>query len=163
MDISNQKTHSKEEASIIIADWKANNQKIVFTNGCFDILHPGHIDYLTKAKALGNKLIIGLNSDNSISRLKGPSRPINNDFYRKTMLSALSCVDLVVIFEEDTPLDLIKYFEPNTLVKGGDYNLLGIVGADEVIKNGGNVEIIPFLEGFSSTNVITKIQNLSIT
>lgn len=163
MEVSYQKSQSKEEAYKIIAEWKAKNQKIVFTNGCFDILHPGHIDYLTKAKALGNKLIIGLNSDDSISRLKGPARPINNDFYRKTMLSALSCVDLVVIFGEDTPLDLIKYFKPNTLVKGGDYDISGIVGAKEVLENGGNVEIIPFLEGFSSTKVITKIQNLSIT
>jgi len=160
---TNQKTQSKTEALKTIESWKKTSQKVVFTNGCFDLLHPGHIDYLTKAKKLGDKLVIGLNSNDSISRLKGTSRPINDEFYRKTMLSALFCVDLVVIFKEDTPLDLIMILSPDILVKGGDYELADIVGAKEVFANGGKVKIIPFLDGFSSTNVITKIQNLSIT
>lgn len=137
---------------------KTNNQKIVFTNGCFDILHPGHIDYLEKAKKLGDVLIIGLNSDNSIKSIKGQQRPINKLSDRLTMLHALECVDFIIEFEEDTPIQLIKAVTPDVLVKGGDYTVETIVGADFVIDNGGKVEVIPFLEGYSTTQLIEKIK-----
>ena len=130
-------------------------------NGCFDLMHIGHLDYLSKAKDLGSKLIIGLNSSESVSRLKGPSRPINNDESRGQMLAALEFVDLVVLFSEDTPLKLINHIQPNILVKGGDYIKEKIVGAKEVEKAGGRVEIINFVDGFSTTSLVTKIQNLS--
>lgn len=159
MSISN-KIQDWKSVSNLAKDWQSQNLKIVFTNGCFDIIHPGHIDYLEKARSLGDKLIIGLNSDESIKRLKGATRPINNTSFRQTILTAFEFVDLVVVFEEDTPLSLIKLIQPNILVKGGDYSIDAIVGAKEVVQTGGKVEIIPFLEGFSSTNVITKIQNL---
>jgi len=134
--------------------------KVVFTNGCFDLLHPGHLHYLEEAKMLGDLLVVGLNSDDSVSRLKGENRPINNQNFRSRMLAGLMFVDYVIIFEEDTPLTLIKGIEPNVLVKGGDYAREEIVGFHETIMTGGIVEIIPFLEGFSSTDLIEKIQNL---
>jgi len=139
---------------------KSNNQKIAFTNGCFDILHPGHIDYLEKAKKLGDVLFIGLNSDNSIKLLKGQERPINEFSTRLTMLAALECVDFIIEFDEETPILLINKIEPNILVKGGDYTIETIVGAEFVVDNGGKVEIIPFLEGYSTTQLIEKIKSL---
>ena len=150
-----------EDALIKVVDWKDQHEKLVFTNGCFDLMHIGHLDYLSKAKDLGSKLIIGLNSSESVSRLKGPSRPINNDESRGQMLAALEFVDLVVLFSEDTPLKLINHIQPNILVKGGDYVKENIVGAKEVEKAGGRVEIINFVDGFSTTSLVTKIQNLS--
>ena len=150
-----------EDALIKVVDWKDQQEKLVFTNGCFDLMHIGHLDYLSKAKDLGSKLIIGLNSSESVSRLKGPSRPINNDESRGQMLAALEFVDLVVLFSEDTPLKLINHIQPNILVKGGDYIKEKIVGAKEVEKAGGRVEIINFVDGFSTTSLVTKIQNLS--
>lgn len=152
---------SKQKARNIRTDWKRHHDVVVFTNGCFDLLHLGHLDYLSKAKDLGTKLVIGLNSSESVSRLKGPSRPINSDDSRANMLAALEFVDLVVLFSEDTPLDLITALEPNVLVKGGDYTKETIVGAKEVEANGGKVEVIQFLEGYSTTSIVTKIQNLS--
>lgn len=152
---------SKQKARNIRTDWKRYHDVVVFTNGCFDLLHLGHLDYLSKAKDLGTKLVIGLNSSESVSRLKGPSRPINSDDSRANMLAALEFVDLVVLFSEDTPLDLITALEPNVLVKGGDYTKETIVGAKEVEANGGKVEVIQFLEGYSTTSIVTKIQNLS--
>ena len=137
-----------------------NQQKIVFTNGCFDLLHPGHIDYLQKAKNLGDVLFIGLNSDKSVSLLKGNTRPINPVEDRIIMLEALECVDFIVVFEEETPLKLIEKIKPQILVKGGDYTKETIVGADFVIDIGGRVEIIPFKEGYSSTRLIEKIKTL---
>lgn len=134
--------------------------KVVFTNGCFDLLHPGHLHYLEKAKSLGDILIVGLNSDDSVSRLKGESRPINNQNYRATMLAGLMFIDYVIVFEEDTPLTLIKAIKPNVLVKGGDYAREEIVGFQETIMTGGEVEIIPFLDGYSTTQLIEKIQDL---
>lgn len=133
--------------------------KTVFTNGCFDILHPGHTDYLTKAKALGDLLVVGLNSDRSIQRLKGDKRPIQNLTARALVLSALSSVDYIISFEEDTPIKLIKAIKPNVLVKGGDYTEETIVGSEEVKKEGGTVSIIPFLEGYSTSEIIAKIKS----
>ena len=149
-----QKIIKQENLPEILTQWKAKKQVLVFTNGCFDILHLGHVDYLSKAKDLGDKLIIGLNSDKSVKRLKGETRPINNEKTRATILAALQFVDAIIVFEEDTPENLIHKINPNILVKGGDYNIETIVGADFVIKNGGSVEIIPLVKGFSTTNLL---------
>jgi D-beta-D-heptose 7-phosphate kinase/D-beta-D-heptose 1-phosphate adenosyltransferase len=139
-------------------DFKRHGQKIVFTNGCFDVLHFGHVHYLLQAKKLGDILVIGLNSDDSVRRLKGPTRPINGENERAFVLAALVCVDYVTLFEEDTPEELIKVLRPDVLVKGGDYTLDNIVGADFVTQNGGTVTTIPFVEGFSSTRIIEKLK-----
>lgn len=133
------------------------NKKIVFTNGCFDILHAGHVSYLNEAKSLGDLLIVGLNSDASVKRLKGDSRPINNEAERKFLLENLKAVDCVEIFEDDTPLDLIKAINPNLLVKGGDWQINQIVGSDFVIANGGEVKSLKFVDGLSTTGTIEKI------
>ena len=137
---------------------KLHQQKIVFTNGCFDVLHFGHVHYLMEANALGDILVVGLNSDDSVRRLKGPSRPINGEKERAFVLAALSCVDYVVVFEEDTPKELIETVRPDVLVKGGDYALDQIVGADYVTRNGGTVTTLPFVEGFSSTRIIEQLK-----
>jgi rfaE bifunctional protein nucleotidyltransferase chain/domain len=137
---------------------REQNKKIVFTNGCFDILHRGHIEYLTKAKEFGDVLIVGLNSDTSVQRLKGKDRPINSESDRARILDALKPVDYVVIFEEDTPLRLIQMVKPDVLVKGGDYKVEEIVGSEFVMSYGGKVEIIPFVEGKSTTKIIQKIK-----
>lgn len=128
---------------------------IIFTNGCFDILHAGHVDYLQKAKALGNYLIVGLNSDESVRRLKGDKRPINDEQSRKKVLEELKCVDEVIIFTEDTPYELIKIVKPDIMVKGGDYKPEDVVGKD-LVKH---VKIIPYLKNYSTTNIINKIKN----
>ena len=141
----------------IIKKIKAERKKIVFTNGCFDLLHVGHIRYLSQAKKLGDFLIIGLNSDRSVKKLKGKDRPINSFEDRATLLSALNSVDLVIKFEEQTPENLIKDIVPDVLVKGGDYNIEDIVGYKIVIQNGGQVKTISFYDGYSSTNYINKI------
>ena len=140
-------------------DVKLHNHKIVFTNGCFDVLHYGHAQYLLEAKKLGDILVIGLNSDASVRRLKGESRPINGEKERAFMLAAFAFVDYVVVFEEDTPKELIEVVKPNVLVKGGDYQIENIVGADFVMKNGGTVTTIPFVEGFSSTHIIEQLKH----
>lgn len=137
---------------------KLHRQKIVFTNGCFDVLHFGHVHYLMEAKALGDILVVGLNSDDSVRRLKGPSRPINGEKERAFVLAALSCIDYVIVFEEDTPKELIETVRPDVLVKGGDYALDQIVGADFVTRNGGTVTTLPFVEGFSSTRIIEQLK-----
>lgn len=155
------KVLSLAEAKRLVEAWKTENETIVFTNGCFDLLHVGHIDYLSKAKDLGSKLIIGLNSSESVSRLKGPTRPINTTESRSLMLAAFEFVDLVLVFEEDTPLDLITNIKPDILVKGGDYTIETIVGAEKVLSYGGDVKVIPFLDGYSTTNIVTKIQSFS--
>jgi rfaE bifunctional protein nucleotidyltransferase chain/domain len=134
------------------------NKKIVFTNGCFDIVHRGHITYLNEAKALGELLVIGLNSDRSVKELKGPERPINNEQDRKYLLENLKSVDFVEIFDEQTPLNLIKTIMPSILVKGGDWKIEQIVGSKEVIDNGGDVFSLNFVDGFSTTNIIEKIK-----
>ena len=135
-----------------------HRQKVVFTNGCFDVLHFGHVHYLLEAKKLGDILVVGLNSDNSVRRLKGPARPINGENERAFVLAALSFVDYITVFEEDTPLNLIKIVQPDVLVKGGDYALDQIVGADFVSQNGGIVTTIPFVEGYSSSRIIDQLK-----
>ncbi len=137
---------------------KLHRQKIVFTNGCFDVLHYGHVRYLLEAKKLGDILVVGLNSDESVRRLKGPTRPVNGEKERAFVLAALACIDYVVIFGEDTPKELIETVMPDVLVKGGDYDLSNIVGADFVTRNGGTVTTIPFVEGFSSTHIIEQLK-----
>jgi rfaE bifunctional protein nucleotidyltransferase chain/domain len=141
--------------------WKKQGYKIVFTNGVFDILHVGHISYLAKASELGNKLILGVNANDSVKRLKGPTRPVNDQGCRAMILASLFFVDAVVIFEEDTPLDLIVNLKPDILVKGADYSIDKIVGAKEVISNGGSVKTIYFVDGFSSSFIIKKIQDIT--
>ena len=137
---------------------KVERKKIVFTNGCFDLLHVGHIRYLAQAKRLGDFLIIGLNSDSSVKELKGEDRPINSFEDRATLLSAIESVDLVIMFEEQTPENLIKDIVPDILVKGGDYNIEDIVGYQTVMQNGGQVKTLSFYDGYSSTNYINKIK-----
>lgn len=141
-----------------IAQWRVVDKKIAFTNGCFDILHPGHIASLLEAAQHGDYLVIGLNSDASVRRLKGPERPINSQESRALILAALAMVDAIVLFEEDTPLELIRKIMPDVLVKGGDYTVEQIAGAKEVIANGGKVVINPIVEGFSTTNIIEKFK-----
>src|SRR3569833_3153406 len=141
-----------------IANWKQEGKKVVFTNGVFDLLHIGHITYLAKASELGDKLIIGLNSDSSVKRIKGDDRPVNDQNSRAALLAALFFVDGIVLFEEDTPLNLISALLPDILVKGADYAIENIVGAKEVIANGGEVKTIDFVEGYSSTSIIQKIR-----
>jgi D-beta-D-heptose 7-phosphate kinase/D-beta-D-heptose 1-phosphate adenosyltransferase len=135
-------------------------KKIVFTNGCFDILHRGHVTYLNQARDLGDLLIVGINSDESVKRLKGPERPVNMLEDRAYVLSALKSVDYVIPFEEDTPLNLINLIMPDILVKGGDYTIDRIIGAQEVLANGGKVEIIPFVPGKSTSAIIDTIKTL---
>ena len=153
-----QKIFSKEELQSQIRRWELIGKKIVFTNGVFDILHQGHIQILSEAATFADILIVGVNSDASVKRLKGNSRPINSEYSRALILAALVMVDAVIIFEEDTPIELIKFIKPNVLVKGGDYTLETIVGAKEVLANNGEVKIIPFEEGFSTTGIIEKMK-----
>jgi rfaE bifunctional protein nucleotidyltransferase chain/domain len=139
---------------------KEEQKKIVFTNGCFDILHRGHVEYLSKARDLGDVLVLGLNTDNSVKRLgKSPERPINKEDSRAIILAALECVDYIVLFDEDTPLELITKVLPDVLVKGDDYKPENIVGYDVVTKNGGIVKTITFVEGFSTTGIISKLKD----
>jgi rfaE bifunctional protein nucleotidyltransferase chain/domain len=141
-----------------ILKWQSEGKKVVFTNGVFDLLHIGHITYMAKAAELGDKLIIGLNSDGSVKRIKGEDRPVNDQNSRAALLAALFFVDAIVVFEEDTPINLIRALMPDILVKGADYSIENIVGAKEVIANGGEVKTIDFVEGYSSTSIIQKIR-----
>ena len=140
-----------------VAEWRAAGETIVFTNGCFDLLHVGHITLLEDCRKFGSKLVLGLNADTSICRLKGPSRPIVGERERAKVMAALAAVDAVVLFEEDTPLELIRALRPNVLVKGGDYVVETVVGHEDVIAQGGRVEIVPTVEGFSTTNIVKKL------
>lgn len=137
-----------------------SSEKIVFTNGCFDVLHRGHVEYLNEAKELGTKLIVGLNSDSSVKRLKGDERPINSELDRKFLLENLKSVDEVIIFNEDTPLELIKTLMPSVLVKGGDWPVEKIVGHEIVLASGGEVKSLSFKNGYSTTNTLEKIKSL---
>jgi len=157
-DIIAGKIRLRESAKAIIKLWQFKNEKIVFTNGCFDILHRGHLEYLLQAAALGHRLVVGLNSDESVSRLKGPTRPVNNIDDRAFALASLRCTDLIVPFGEDTPLELIEFLQPNILVKGGDYTIESIVGAKETLQRGGKVEVLSFKEGYSTTSLIDKMK-----
>lgn len=137
---------------------KVKGKKLVFTNGCFDILHSGHVMYLNEAKAQGDYLIVGLNSDASVQRLKGPERPINKELDRKYVLENLKSVDCVQIFEEDTPLEIIKQINPSMLVKGGDWKIEQIVGSDFVLSQGGEVKSLSFKDGYSTSKIIKDAQ-----
>ena len=158
MEKSSDKIRSTQEAKKKVAEWKAKGARVVFTNGCFDILHLGHVDYLEKARNLGDRLIVGLNTDASVSRFKGPQRPVQDQQSRARILSSLQFVDLVVLFDEDTPKELISTLVPDVLVKGSDYLAENIVGADVVKKAGGEVTTLDFVPGYSTSKVIEKIR-----
>ncbi|MCY1634449.1 D-glycero-beta-D-manno-heptose 1-phosphate adenylyltransferase [Marinifilum sp. D737] len=148
----------KEDAFNLLQTWRFKDEKIVFSNGCFDIIHRGHLEYLASAASMGNKMIIGLNSDSSTQRLKGPTRPIIDEYSRALLLASLGFVDMVILFEEDTPYNLIDFVQPDILVKGSDYKAEDIVGYDIVKAKGGEIKTLDFIEGFSSTGIIKKIQ-----
>lgn len=141
----------------IVKPWIDRGERTVFTNGCFDIIHRGHIELLSQAASLGDHLVIGLNSDASVKRLKGPSRPVQDEASRALILAAFGFTSLVIIFSGDTPLELIELLKPRVLVKGGDYKAEEIVGYEQVIKNNGAVHIIPFIEGYSTSGIVKKL------
>ena len=147
----------KEDLNYTLNQWRFKKKKIVFTNGCFDILHRGHVEYLAKAAELGDKLIIGLNTDSSVRRLKGENRPVNNEEARAILLSSLIFTDKIILFEEDTPLQLINFIQPDVLVKGSDYQPEEIAGYDIVKTKGGEVITIELTKGFSTTSILKKI------
>lgn len=147
-----------EAAAETVRVWQRSAQKVVFTNGCFDLLHYGHLHYLAEARDLGERLVVGINSAASVRRLKGAHRPINDSSTRQTLLAALEFVDLVVEFSEDTPLALIRKLQPDVLVKGGDYQIENIVGAKLVQERGGEVLTLPFVAGYSTTKIERKIK-----
>jgi rfaE bifunctional protein nucleotidyltransferase chain/domain len=153
-----QKICTVETAKELVTAWKLAAKKVVFTNGVFDLLHIGHITYLAKAAEEGDKLIIGLNSDASVKRIKGDSRPVNDQSSRAAILAALFFVDAIVLFGEDTPLNLINSLMPDVLIKGADYAIDDIVGGKEVLANGGEVKTINLVEGYSSTSIINRIK-----
>ena len=152
------KIYNRENIIFKISQWRLLNKKIVFTNGVFDILHQGHIVSLTEAATYGDVLIVGVNSDASVKRLKGEARPVNDENSRLLLLSSLLVTDAIILFEEDTPLELIKLIMPDVIVKGGDYTVEQIAGAKEVLANGGEVKIVPIVEGFSTTGIIEKMK-----
>lgn len=158
--LSNKLFVTTDELKLLCNNWKTAEQTIVFTNGCFDLLHRGHLTYLNQARTLGDKLIIGVNSDKSVKLLKGPTRPLNNETDRKIHLACLSFVDAVISFEEETPSALISELEPDILVKGGDYTSDQVAGKKIVESTGGKVVILPFLEGYSTSKFIQKIHSL---
>lgn len=153
-----QKIFSLKEIQKQVHQWKMSGEDIVFTNGCFDILHPGHCDYLWKAKKLGTKLIVGLNADTSVQKIKGIGRPIQNQDARAVVLASLMAVDAVVLFEEETPISLIELITPDILVKGGDYTPEQVVGASWTEDHGGRLIILGFLPGYSTTAIEQKIK-----
>lgn len=153
------KVFTWETIQPLLAKWRFLEDQIVFTNGCFDILHYGHIHYLAEAKSLGHRLVVGLNSDASVKRLKGEHRPIKDQQTRQYLLAALQCVDAVLLFEEDTPYELIKIIQPEVLVKGGDWQVDQIIGSDIVLAKAGTVKSLQFIEGYSTTSIETKIKN----
>lgn len=143
----------------VVRSLRNAKKKIVFTNGCFDIIHVGHIDYLSKARKLGDVLIVGLNSDSSVRSIKGPSRPVNNQRDRATVLAAMHFIDHIIIFSDPTPARLIRLIRPDVLVKGADWKIADIVGADLVLSYGGKVSRIPYIKGYSTSSVLKKIGN----
>lgn len=145
-----------EDAVSFATELRKQGKQIVFTNGCFDLLHPGHLEVLEQSRKLGDSLFVGVNTDDSVVRLKGPSRPIQQLQTRTAILSCLRSVDCVIPFADDTPLELIKKILPDILVKGGDYSVEQVVGAEVVISNGGKVEIVKLLDGYSTTSIIEK-------
>ena len=159
LKIIKSKIFTEKSIKSLLSIWKFKEQKIVFTNGCFDLLHLGHIDYLSKAANLGDILIIGLNTDNSTSKLKGPNRPITDENSRAMILASLKFVDAVIFFDKDTPYNLIDFIQPDILVKGSDYKAEDIVGYDIVKAKGGAIETIDFLDGYSTSLIEEKIRN----
>ena len=152
------KITSRDAVPALMHRWHLKNERVVFTNGCFDILHLGHIDYLERAKMLGTKLIVGLNSDTSVRELKGEGRPIQDEQARARLLAALQFVDAVVIFGEETPRDLIVEVGPDVLVKGNDYQIEEIAGAKEVLAAGGEVKTVSLVDGYSTTNIVQQMK-----
>ena len=159
LQLINNKIIAKVELAIRLEQWRAQGLKIVFTNGCFDILHRGHVEYLAKAADMGDVLVVGLNTDASVKRLKGEDRPVNNEEARALVLASLSFVDAVVFFDEDTPYELIKAVRPEVLVKGADYKPEEIVGYDMVTSYGGQVETVPLVEGYSTTSLLSALNS----
>jgi rfaE bifunctional protein nucleotidyltransferase chain/domain len=153
-----EKIYQLQALKTMVKDWQSQGQKVVFTNGCFDILHLGHVDYLEKSKSLGDKLVVGVNSDTSVKRLKGLDRPVNNENSRSRIIASLMFVDAAIIFAEDTPLELITALKPDILVKGKDYNISNIVGADIVLANGGKVSTVELVDGYATSSIINKIK-----
>jgi D-beta-D-heptose 7-phosphate kinase/D-beta-D-heptose 1-phosphate adenosyltransferase len=154
-----EKILDRDRLMLRLAEWRAAGETIVFTNGCFDLLHVGHVTLLEDCRRFGSKLVLGLNADASVARLKGPTRPLVGERERARVMAALAAVDAVVLFEEDTPLELIRAVKPDVLVKGGDYTVQTVVGHEEVIAAGGRVEIVPTVEGFSTTNLVKKMKD----
>lgn len=152
------KIKNLDESRLLVSVWRKAGRRVVFTNGCFDLLHLGHVDYLQKARNLGDCLVVGLNTDASVSRFKGENRPIQDENSRALVIASLQFVDLVVFFDEDTPLNLISELKPDVLVKGSDYLAENIVGAEVVKKNGGEVKTIEFVPGYSTSRIIEKIK-----
>lgn len=152
------KIQLKEAALEKVKSLQSQGSKVVFTNGCFDLLHPGHVDYLCQARDLGHFLVLGLNTDTSVKKLnKAPNRPINDEYSRAKVLAGLACVDAIILFDEETPYELIRFLQPDILVKGDDYKPEEIAGFDIVKAKGGDVVTIPFLKGYSTTSIIQKI------
>jgi rfaE bifunctional protein nucleotidyltransferase chain/domain len=156
--ISPHKIVTRSELVQQVAGWKRQGQRVVFTNGCFDLLHLGHVDYLEKARQLGDKLIVGVNTDASVSRLKGPHRPLQDEMSRARIMASLLFTDAIVLFDEETPYELIKAVMPDILVKGDDYSIQNIVGHDIVLKNGGEVKTIQLVKGYSTSGIVNKIK-----
>ena len=159
LKILNSKILDKERLLVKLTDWKRDNKKIVFTNGCFDLIHLGHIEVIARSADQGDVLIIGVNTDNSIKRLKGKNRPIVEEISRAKQLAALEFVDAVVFFDQDTPIDLIKMINPNVITKGGDYNTDQVIGNEIVTQNNGEIVIIPLTQGYSTTSILEKIKD----
>jgi len=158
LEVIKNKIYNAETLTRMLAMWRFQDKKVVFTNGCFDILHLGHIDYLSKAKDLGDVLIVGVNTDESVKRLKGESRPLTDEVSRSIIMASLQFVDAVVLFGEDTPYELLKEVQPDTLVKGKDYREEEVVGYDIVKKKGGRVITLDLLEGYSTTAIELRIK-----
>ncbi|HEX8350487.1 MAG TPA: D-glycero-beta-D-manno-heptose 1-phosphate adenylyltransferase [Hymenobacter sp.] len=154
---SKDKIFSRSDISVVAAEWRAQGRRVVFTNGCFDLLHLGHVDYLEKARHLGDALVVGLNTDASVSCLK-PGRPLQDETARARILASLMFVDAVVLFGEPTPLELIRQVQPDILVKGDDYAISGIVGHEFVLEKGGQVLTVPLVAGYSTTRIVERIR-----
>lgn len=160
IELLNSKIFTWETLKSQVAEWQKQGKKIVFSNGCFDLVHKGHIDYLNRAADLGDILVMGLNTDASVSKLKGPHRPIQDEQSRLTIIAALQCVSAVVLFDEETPYNLIELVQPDVLVKGSDYKPENIVGYDIVIAKGGQVKTINYLPGFSTSGIEKRIKEV---
>ncbi|MEL6276293.1 MAG: D-glycero-beta-D-manno-heptose 1-phosphate adenylyltransferase [Bacteroidota bacterium] len=154
-----QKIHTWDSLKLQVQEWRKGDTKVVFTNGCFDLIHYGHLHYLAEARDLGTHLIVGLNGSASVSRLKGPHRPINDDDTRLHAMASFQFVDAVTTFDQDTPLELIQSILPDVLVKGGDWAIDSIVGSDVVLANGGTVKSLAFIPGYSTTSIEQKIRS----